>query len=292
MPEEEKVPRRDWTEQEVAAVVADYFVMLRKELFGEAYSKTEHRTALRRLLDDRSDGAVVYKHQNISAVLASLRIPYIHGFKPAGNYQALLARGVEAYLARHPAYLATLADSPTVSGPVTTPAIPADQRALFEEPPEWLPPPPPTKPWLTLAGRRVDFARLDAEKRALGRQGEEFVVELERARLRGAGRDDLAGRVDWVSDTYGDGLGYDVRTFEPEDAAELFVEVKTTRRGKYHPFRVTATELAYSEDVPEKFRLYRVFAFGTDPRLYELCGSLADTCHLEPSEFIGRPEKS
>ncbi len=285
----EKTPRRDWTEREVAAVVADYFAMLRKELFGEPYSKTEHRAALRRLLDDRSDGSVEYKHQNISAVLAALGIPYLPGYKPAGNYQALLARGVEAYLAHHPEYLVTLAESPAMSGPVATPAVPSDPMTLFEDAPEWLPPPSAVlKPWLTQAGRRIDFSRLDVENRALGRQGEEFVVELERARLKKDGRDDLARQVDWVADTIGDGLGYDVRSFEPADAAELFVEVKTTRRGKYHPFHVTATELACSEDVPKKFRLYRVFAFGPEAKLYRLRGSLSQNCHLTATRFLAR----
>lgn len=287
MTEQEKAPRRDWTEQEVAAAVADYFAMLRKELFGEAYSKTEHRTALRRLLGARSDTSVEYKHRNVSAVLAALGIPYIPGYKPAGNYQALLARGVEAYLTHHPEYLLTLAESPAVSRPVATPAVPADPASLFEEAPEWLPSPSLLlKPWLTQAGRRIDFARLDAENRALGRQGEEFVVELERSRLKKSGREDLARRVDWVADTIGDGLGYDVRSFEPADAAELFVEVKTTRRGKYHPFHVTATELACSEDVPEKFRLYRVFEFGDTPRLFELRGNLSQNCDLSESHFL------
>jgi len=289
VPEEEKAQRRDWSEQEVAAVVTDYFAMLRMELFGEPYSKTEHRSALRRMLDDRSDGSVEYKHQNVSAVLAALGIPYILGYKPAGNYQALLVRGVEAYLAHHPEYLVALAESPTVSGPVATPDLPADPESVFEDAPEWLPPPSAVmKPWLTHAGRRIDFARLDVENRALGRQGEEFVVELERARLKQHGRDDLARQVDWVADSIGDGLGYDVRTFEPEDAGELFVEVKTTRRGKYHPFHVTATEVACSEDVPEKFRLYRVFAFGSGAKLFELRGSLSRNCHLTPCQFLAR----
>ena len=37
---------RDWTEQEVRLVVADYFAMLEAELQGESYKKSEHRKAL------------------------------------------------------------------------------------------------------------------------------------------------------------------------------------------------------------------------------------------------------
>jgi hypothetical protein len=38
-----------------------------------------------------------------------------------------------------------------------------------------------------------------------------------------------------VSTTVGDGLGYDVRSFDEADGSELFVEVKTTGQGKVRP---------------------------------------------------------
>ena len=58
----------DWTEIEVEAAVADYFAMLRLELAGQKYNKTEHRHALMERLNNRSNGSVELKHQNISAV--------------------------------------------------------------------------------------------------------------------------------------------------------------------------------------------------------------------------------
>jgi hypothetical protein len=51
-------------------------------------------------------------------------------------------------------------------------------------------------------------------------------------------------------------------------------------------FRVTATEVRCSEDVPQKFRLYRVFDFGRAPRAYVLSGSLRDCCRLEPASYL------
>ena len=56
----------DWSEFEVEAVITDYFAMLLKELRGEEYNKTAHRHALAKLLDDRSDGSVEFKHQVIN----------------------------------------------------------------------------------------------------------------------------------------------------------------------------------------------------------------------------------
>jgi hypothetical protein len=73
------------------------------------------------------------------------------------------------------------------------------------------------KPWLSWKGRGIDFAERDAANRHLGGLGEEFVVLLERHRLRAVGRDDLAGKVERVSQTTGDGLGFDVLSFDDGD---------------------------------------------------------------------------
>ena len=126
---DEPEPRtgKDWTPDEVALVVADYFGMLQKELFGKPYSKTAHRDALRPLLRGRTTGSVEFKHQNISAVLIRMGLPYISGYKPKSNYQALLAKAVDSYLVHHPTYLNQLADAPS-SAPDQKPGVPTDWR--------------------------------------------------------------------------------------------------------------------------------------------------------------------
>jgi hypothetical protein len=70
---------RTWSHDEVDLIVADYFTMLRAELAGEPYSKSDHNRDLRPLLNNRSKSSVEYKHQNISAVLADMGQPYIGG---------------------------------------------------------------------------------------------------------------------------------------------------------------------------------------------------------------------
>lgn len=49
---------RDWSLEEVDHDAIDYFTMLRQELFGEKYSKAEHRRTLISQLDGRSKGAI------------------------------------------------------------------------------------------------------------------------------------------------------------------------------------------------------------------------------------------
>ncbi|WP_416054911.1 hypothetical protein [Pseudomonas aeruginosa] len=79
----------------------DYFEMMRSEASGVAYNKSEHNQALRRLLNGRSKSSVELKHQNISAVLDVLGLPYIHGYKPWGNSQLLLRNSVQAYVLKN-----------------------------------------------------------------------------------------------------------------------------------------------------------------------------------------------
>jgi hypothetical protein len=87
-----------WSRFEVEATVVGYFHMLIQELTGQAYNKSTHRKALMHKLDNRSEGAIERKHQNISAILIALGCPYISGYKPLGNYQALLREVVEQHL--------------------------------------------------------------------------------------------------------------------------------------------------------------------------------------------------
>jgi hypothetical protein len=274
----------DWTEAEVALIVADYFEMLRKELLGETYSKAEHRKALHPLLPRRSKGSIEYKHQNISAVLVSLGLPYIAGYKPAKNLQGLLVQAVEAYLEKQANYLEQLASAPMLTAANAPPPPSGDVNDIVA--------PEQKKPWLTRKPRRIDFAERDATNRRMGKSGEEFVVEVERLRLRNRGRHDLARKVDWVTQTIGNGLGFDVLSFDENDSSERLLEVKTTGYAKSFPFYVTANEVLCSEDMAKQYYLYRVFHFSRSPRLYILRGSLRQTCKLEPVQFVATLEAS
>ena len=76
----------------------------------------------------------------------------------------------------------------------------------------------------------VDYLAIEAANRSLGPAGEEFVLRFEVARLVRAGQERLAVMVELVSETRGDGLGYDVLSFEIS-GRERLIEVKTTSYG-------------------------------------------------------------
>jgi hypothetical protein len=94
-----------WTDEENDLIVADYFAMLADDISGRPYKKAEHRRTLLPLLNDRSEGAVEFKHQNISAVLKGLGEDWIPGYKPAFNFQMTLVDAVARWLALNPAWL-------------------------------------------------------------------------------------------------------------------------------------------------------------------------------------------
>jgi hypothetical protein len=90
-----------------------------------------------------------------------------------------------------------------------------------------------TKLWIYRRGKKIYFARRYFVNRALGRLAEEFTVEVEKCRLLPFGRDDLAAKVEWVAETYGDGFGVDILSFEENDDIEQCIPVKTTGLGKH-----------------------------------------------------------
>ena len=241
----------DWLECE--ACVQDYFDMLGKELRNEPYNKTAHRRALMTKLHGRSETSVEFKHQNISAVLVELGFTYISGYKPRFNYQAQLRDAVLAHLAGQKHDLEHINTVHDVDPPPYTPNW---DRVLDVVLPEHIPiVAPPKRKYLA---RYVDYSHREAENRLLGASGEQFVVDFERFCLTYAGREDLAHEVEWSSKVQGDGLGFDVRSFRIEDDGvakdeEMFIEVKTTNRGKYQPFYISENEVEFSREFKEQY---------------------------------------
>jgi len=137
----------------------------------------------------------------------------------------------------------------------------------------------------------VDYVAREARNAALGKAGEKLVRDKEIHRLRDAGRKDLAPRVRWVSQEDGDGLGYDIQSFE-EDGNAIFLEVKTTRQGITTGFFLSSNELQASVEFGEAFRLHRVFNFGRNPQYYVLSGPLSESCLLEVSNYRAWPSGS
>jgi hypothetical protein len=271
-----------WSQLECEAVVRDYFEMFRKDVVGEPYSKTEHRRALQQLLDNRSEGSIEYKHQNISAILLETGYPYIPGYKPAGNYQSLLGVVVLNYLkGRADEILGLVA---RLSNSVPASVADYDWRDVVDAAPECVRS-TVEEQIRERAPVKFNYAERESRNRNLGERGEEFVLRYERHRLEQAGRSDLANEIEWTAKVKGDGAGYDIRSFDEGRDAERYIEVKTTNSGKYQPFLITRNEVLFSASQAESYVLYRVFNFRSHPRLFLLPGNSQQHVNLSPRQY-------
>lgn len=261
--------------------------MLLLELQVAPYSKAEHRRRLLPRLEGRSESSIEWKHRNISAVLIEMNCPYIDGYKPAANRQELLYEEVQKQLLARPGLRRRLEEH-AESEPADVPSV-GDILRVMVRPPALADSPSLVREASRLpVPRTPDYLAIEAANRRLGRMGEIFVLNYERARLRHAGRENLAERVEHVSVTLGDGLGYDIRSYEP-DGSDRLVEVKTTAYGKETPFYVSSNELRASRQEAERFHLHRVFAFRRSPRMFTLPGDLSHTCRLRATQYRASP---
>ena len=270
--------RLPWTQAEVELTVADYFHMLRLELSCHQYSKTAHRRSLQERLLDRSDSAVEMKHQNISAVLRDLGVMRLRGYQPLPNYQRLLFEIVESQLASD-RQLDQAARS-VVSQPAETPLATAFENFLVGRPtPRPLRVGDERLEWVRRSAAKRDYLEQESRNRALGLRGEKVAMEYEAERLCRDGRRDLADRIEHVSVEQGDGLGFDILSYD-SDGRERFIEVKTTAFTAETPFFISQNEVRFSEESAEQFQLYRLFDFREAPRMFVLTGAVS-TCRLD-----------
>jgi len=269
----------DWTESENRAIVDDYLVMLSLECAGKSYNKTEHRNALIELMGGtRSPGSIERKHQNISAVMLQLGLPYIRGYKPLSNIQEALLTEVRRRLDANPAWFAELQPQQPSPAEARFSAVLRQVRV-----PEMLPEP---------HGRKVDYGLLQEESKRVGDRGEEFVFNFEKAALEQEGRSDLAADVLWVAREIGDGAGYDIRSYRP-DGRPRYIEVKATKLGAVTPFYITSAELHFARRHQQDYAIYRVFDVDGDaPEFYVLEGDLDTVLAVEPVTYRARPHAS
>lgn len=265
----------EWTPSEIELIVTDYFAMRAKFLRGEAFVKARHYQAIMRQTG-RTKGSVEAKYMNISAALERLSLPWVHGYAPLRNFQGALLRAVETFVARE-------WNEDIMSEPMANAATSLAPLAV-EDPPCVGEDPTPTNAELERMVRKFDPALRDERNRRTGLAGEKRVFDSEVARLTAAGRADLARCVEWTSQELGDGAGYDVRSFEV-DGQERFLEVKTTVGHKRTPFYLSRIERDFADEAGDRFRIFRIYEWGRQPKAFLIEPPLAHALILEPSVY-------
>src|SRR5580658_8777905 len=118
MADDEKIGK-PWGDEELDAIIADYFAMLAADLAGRPYVKSRHSAALMDQIG-RTHRSVEFKHQDISAVLDELGMPWIPGYMPKRNYQNAIFDAIDRYLTHYPAILERVPAPPATATPPST----------------------------------------------------------------------------------------------------------------------------------------------------------------------------
>ncbi len=273
----------DWTAKEVELIIENYFEMLQMELKGIPYNKAEYRRKLIHSLNNRNEGAIEFKHQNISSVLIELGHPYINGYKRRDNYQRLLIEKVIDYLTNHnqiEAQFKNFAERDFIWNPAEI-----NFYNFVEE--------PPTREAktskLVLMNRgpiKTNYLEKEQQNSKLGKSGEETVYKYEKWFLLQAGLEKLAEQVRWISNEEGDGAGFDILS-KNVNGTDKYIEVKTTKLRKETPFFFTRNELFVSQKHLKNYHLFRLFNFESKAKMFTINGSLDVICHSTPITFEG-----
>jgi hypothetical protein len=244
-------------------------MMLDAELSRRPYVKSRHSAALMERIG-RTHRSVEFKHQNISAVLDELGLPWIPGYKPKRNYQSAIFGAIDRYLSGR--------DLPYQQAPPALLQAEEDEASVFTDAPPLEP--EKERPWeLERVIRKFDPVERDFRNRSLGKAGEAFVLDVERKNLIDMERPDLARNIRWVAAEEGDGAGYDILSFD-SSGKERLIEVKTTNGAAKTPFFLTRNEQQTAVARAESWRLYRVHLFAQTPRIFTLAPPLEAKLHL------------
>lgn len=291
---EESKGNESWNDAQLDAVVAAYFELLATAPDAPRGFKAQRKRDLDAVVK-RGIGSIDFKLGNISFVAESLGLPRLPGFAPAPNVQAAIFPALDRYLSAHgdawaigdpdllphhkQAHMSGMAEaSPAFSAPFheKEPAPALAAMAFSDVPTLGSPRPAPLQRLI----RKFDPAAKDAANRRLGLSGERRIYDHEIARLIAADRMDLAKRVEWTSQEHGDGAGYDIRSFDPASGDDRFIEIKSTKGGARTDFFLSRNERTFSEEEPDRFRLYRLYDVANDPKLFALKPPLGQAVHL------------
>ena len=108
--------------------------------------------------------------------------------------------------------------------------------------------------------RKIDFEKINKEKKKIGDFCEEMVLCKEKERMIQEGRPDLVDEIIWMPKQKGDGAGYDIESFRKfgENYEKIYIEVKGTNKSQVDHFYVTINELKASWEYKDKYFICQI----------------------------------
>ena len=102
---------------------------------------------------------------------------------------------------------------------------------------------------------KINFEEVNKKNKDLGTAGELLAFEYEQNRLVS---EHIPYNAEYVANTIGDGLGYDILSYD-KDGNEIHIEIKTTRTSNEYGFFMSKREI--EESLRSRYKIYRVYNF-------------------------------
>lgn len=139
--------------------------------------------------------------------------------------------------------------------------------------------------------RLTNWEQVNASRLKIGKRGEEFVYQYEQEKLKRLELEHLVEEIEHSSKVIGDGLGYDIKSFNRR-GEPVYIEVKTTKGEFWSNLIFTRNELDFAKQNSQQFLLYRVYNFDEETGSGELyIGSyevIETYFSFEPQSFVAK----
>ncbi len=115
----------------------------------------------------------------------------------------------------------------------------------------------------------INWEELNKLKNDIGKLGEELAFVYEQNRLIDLGLGDYLDKIEHVSKTKGDGLGYDIISID-SDKNPIFIEVKSTTKQIDADIFFSKSEYTQMFHMKNKYFVYRIYNLDIDSKNFEI----------------------
>ncbi|UZP04703.1 DUF3883 domain-containing protein [Clostridium botulinum] len=140
-------------------------------------------------------------------------------------------------------------------------------------------------------GIKRNYEKENKKKANIGKIGELLILEYERKKLERYNVENIDDKLVWVSQKNGDGVGYDILSYDVENDREIYIEVKATEKEKDEAFFITSSELKLSKEKECQYYLYRIYGLNNTSehiKFYKINGDISNHFDLEPIQYLVR----
>jgi Domain of unknown function (DUF3883) len=290
------IEHENWTYSETELICEFYITELKSYIVFQNNKVLGEATKILKIELGKPTKSIKLKLQHISSILVNSDLPYLEDYKPIPRAEIDITDWTETYnlkkillerfnrtdLTKLLLDLSTK-DTFNLKLPITLELDEIPDENIYDE--------------IGVSEQKsfkirpkINYVEREIKNSKLGEAGEEWVLNFEKQRLSSIGLERLIEKISWVSKEIGDGLGYDIISYN-SNSEQIYIEVKTTCLGKSSAFYLTQREIEVA-NCTINYYIYRVFDFDRGAKIYILENNLAEHLDLVPINYRATVKKT